>query len=57
MLPDIYEQAIYLIDIEERPYSEAAKRIGISVGALKSRVRRGRKELSVLAENNMEFFN
>ncbi len=47
-LPDGYRRAIELTELEELPHKEAAQRLGISLTAVKSRVRRGRESLKGL---------
>ena len=44
-LPPAYGEALMLTDIEGRAQAEAAERLGLSLPALKSRVRRGRAKL------------
>jgi len=47
-LPDIYKDALLLIDFEGVKQTELAARLGISVSAVKSRVQRARKMLKEL---------
>jgi len=44
-LPDGYREAVMLADLEELPHQEVAHRLGLSLSATKSRVRRGRAML------------
>jgi RNA polymerase sigma-70 factor (ECF subfamily) len=43
-------QALLLATVEGQPYAQIAKRAGITVGAIKSRIRRGRETLTRLLE-------
>jgi RNA polymerase sigma-70 factor (ECF subfamily) len=47
-LPEVYAGALRLVDLQEMSQAEAAKALGISLTALKSRVRRGRERLKTL---------
>jgi len=47
-LPEVYAGALRLVDLQEISQAEAAKALGISLTALKSRVRRGRERLKNL---------
>jgi len=47
-LPGMYAGALRLVDLQEVSQAEAAKALGISLTALKSRVRRGRERLKTL---------
>jgi RNA polymerase sigma-70 factor (ECF subfamily) len=49
-LPPIYRQAVALSELEELPHAAIAARLGLSVTAVKSRVRRGRAELRRMLE-------
>jgi len=55
-LPAKYGEAVVMIDIQLMNYEEASSILGISVGALKSRVFRGREELAKLAKKNLKLF-
>jgi len=44
-LPEPYASALRLVELQELPQAKAAKELGISLTALKSRVRRGRERL------------
>ncbi len=44
-IPDVYEEAIILSDIEDNTYEEVSKILGIPVGTVRSRIFRGRKLL------------
>lgn len=50
LLPDRYRAALNLIVAQGLPYETAAARLGCSVNTLKSRVRRGRRDLLLLLE-------
>jgi RNA polymerase sigma-70 factor (ECF subfamily) len=41
-LPETYREAVRLSELEGRPHAEVADRLGLSLTAVKSRVRRGR---------------
>ncbi len=47
-LPAIYREALVLVGAEGLPYEEAAAICGVPVGTIKSRVNRGREQLSRL---------
>ena len=47
-LPDHYAQALTLTDLGGIPQAEAARRLGLSVSGMKSRVQRGRARLKAL---------
>jgi RNA polymerase sigma-70 factor (ECF subfamily) len=42
VLPEHYQQAVVLRDVEQLPYDEVARRLGINLNTAKSRVSRGR---------------
>ncbi|HSV86582.1 MAG TPA: sigma-70 family RNA polymerase sigma factor [Levilinea sp.] len=44
-LPDEYRRTVYLVDVLELDYNEAARVLGVPVGTVKSRVARGRLQL------------
>lgn len=44
-LPVDYREAITLVELEGLTHQEAAKRLGLSIPGMKSRVQRGRKQL------------
>ena len=44
-LPAYYQTAVNLVDFQDFSYKEAATSLGISIGTLKSRLERGRKQL------------
>jgi RNA polymerase sigma-70 factor (ECF subfamily) len=50
-LPDEYRQPVLLADYEGLSHSEIAQRLGISLSATKSRVRRGRQRVRELMED------
>lgn len=45
-LPASFRQAVILVDLEEMAYKDAAKKIGVPVGTVMSRLHRGRKQLA-----------
>jgi RNA polymerase sigma-70 factor (ECF subfamily) len=49
-LPSPYREAVTLTELEELPQKEAAQMLGVSLSALKSRVRRGREKIRHLFE-------
>jgi RNA polymerase sigma-70 factor, ECF subfamily len=49
-LPPTRREAITLGDLEGVNQMEAAKRVGVSVSGMKSRVQRGRKQLRAVLE-------
>ena len=54
-LPVVYADALRLTELDELPQAEAAKRLGLSLTALKSRVRRGRAQLKAVFLRCCEF--
>jgi RNA polymerase sigma-70 factor, ECF subfamily len=48
-LPEVYQTAIRLCDLEERSYQEIAEIQGTTVGTVRSRIHRGRKLLREIA--------
>ena len=50
-LPEEYRRAVLMADYENLPHAEIAKRLGISLSAVKSRVRRGRQRVRELMED------
>jgi RNA polymerase sigma-70 factor (ECF subfamily) len=44
-LPDIYQLAIQLIDVEQMTYEEAAEALGVPIGTVRSRLFRAREML------------
>lgn len=44
-LPANYQNAVYLVDIQQLSYKEAAAVMQISIGTLKSRLKRGRQQM------------
>jgi len=50
-LPDLYREAVQLVDIEGESQVNAARRLGLSTPAMKSRVQRGRQKLKQLLLN------
>ena len=54
-LPEAFRQAVWLRDVEEFPYAEIAKMVGVPLGTVMSRISRGRRMLyERLAERNGE---
>jgi RNA polymerase sigma-70 factor (ECF subfamily) len=49
-LPSAYRQAMTLTDLEGVTQAEAARRAGVSISGMKSRVQRGRKLLKAIVE-------
>ncbi len=56
MLPEHLCEAITLIDLQELTYDAAAEIVGISLGAMKSRVYTARRKLTELALEHENFF-
>ena len=54
-LPGTYADAMCLTELDELPQEKAAQRLGISLTALKSRVRRGRAQLKKMLLQCCEF--
>ena len=54
-LPAVYADALHLTELDVLPQAEAARRLGISLTALKSRVRRGRAQLKEILLQCCEF--
>ena len=53
-LPESFRDAVVLVVIEELAYKEAARRLGVPVGTVMSRLHRGRKLLAAeLREEGM----
>jgi RNA polymerase sigma-70 factor (ECF subfamily) len=44
-LPEVFRQAVWLRDVEEIPYAEIARMVGVPVGTVMSRISRGRRLL------------
>ena len=44
-LPEAFREAVWLRDVEEFPYADIAKMLGIPVGTVMSRISRGRRML------------
>jgi RNA polymerase sigma-70 factor (ECF subfamily) len=44
-LPDAFREAVWLRDVEEFPYAEIAKMVGVPLGTVMSRISRGRRML------------
>jgi RNA polymerase sigma-70 factor (ECF subfamily) len=47
-LPTPFREALVLVDLQERPYAEAASIAGIELNTLRTRVHRGRRQLAAL---------
>lgn len=47
-LPAVFREAVLLVDLQERPYAEAAAIAGVEINTLRTRVHRGRLRLAVL---------
>jgi RNA polymerase sigma-70 factor (ECF subfamily) len=45
-VPDVFREALILVDLQELPYKEAARRLGVPVGTVMSRLYRGRRMLA-----------
>lgn len=54
-LPVAYADALRLTELDGMPQAEAARRLGLSLTALKSRVRRGRAQLKTMLLQCCEF--
>ena len=50
-LPDSYRDALTLTDLEGLNQADAARRVGVSVSGMKSRVQRGRRQLRAVLEH------
>lgn len=49
-LPPAYQDAVRIVDLEGVPQNEAARRAGVSLSGMKSRVQRGRQQLRAVLE-------
>lgn len=49
-LPPAYQEAIRIVDLEGTTQQEAARRVGVSLSGMKSRVQRGRQQLRTVVE-------
>lgn len=47
-LPAVFREAVLLVDLQERPYAEAAAIAGVELNTLRTRVFRGRQRLALL---------
>ena len=47
-LPVAFREAVVLVDLQERPYAEAAQIAGIELNTLRTRLHRGRARLAAL---------
>ena len=46
--PAPFREALVLVDLQERPYAEAAQVAGIEINTLRTRLHRGRQRLAAL---------
>ena len=53
-LPAIFREAVVLVDLQERPYAEAAAIAGIELNTLRTRLHRARNRLAVLLRTEQE---
>ena len=53
-LPAIFREAVVLVDLQERPYAEAAAIAGIELNTLRTRLHRARNRLAVLLRTEHE---
>ena len=51
-LPDSYQQAVRLRDVERLPYAEVAERLGRNVNTVKAQVARGRAMLAAMLDGD-----
>ncbi len=49
-LPPAHQEAIRIVDLEGATQQEAARRVGVSLSGMKSRVQRGRQQLRAVVE-------
>jgi len=54
LLPHKLREAVVLCDIEERTDADAAELLGVPIGTLKSRLRRGRQRLALALQDTRE---
>ncbi len=54
LLPAPQREVLLLVTLEDMPYEDAAKALGIPVGTVMSRLSRGRERLRVLLEDRAE---
>ena len=47
-LPAPFREAVVLVDLQERPYAEAARIAGVQINTLRTRLHRARGKLAVL---------
>ncbi|MBL8341988.1 MAG: RNA polymerase sigma factor [Rubrivivax sp.] len=47
-LPPVFREAVVLVDLQERPYAEAAQIAGVELNTLRTRLHRGRGRLATL---------
>jgi RNA polymerase sigma-70 factor (ECF subfamily) len=48
LLPPAFREALILVDLQERPYAEAAAIAGVELNTLRTRLHRGRQKLAAL---------
>lgn len=51
-LPTVFREAVVLVDLQERPYAEAAAIAGVELNTLRTRVHRGRQRLAALLQRD-----
>ncbi len=51
-LPAVFREAVVLVDLQERPYAEAAAIAGVELNTLRTRVHRGRQRLAALLQRD-----
>ncbi len=49
-LPSAYQEALRIVELEGTTHQEAARRVGVSLSGMKSRVQRGRQQLRAVVE-------
>lgn len=53
-IPRSFRDAVVLVDLEEMAYKDAAKKLGVPVGTVMSRLHRGRKMLAEIIRNGAQ---
>lgn len=53
-IPASFRDAVMLVDLEEMAYKDAAKKLGVPVGTVMSRLHRGRKLLAEIIRNGAQ---
>lgn len=51
-LPFVFREAVVLVDLQERPYAEAARIAGVETNTLRTRLHRARTRLAALLETD-----